>query len=228
MNTFIPGKYRRLLKPKELLFVIHYCANGFNAQQAYVSAGYAKNSNGYTRLLKSPYILRAINHVLDRALANRGAKLDDILAKYNAVMNAAVTDFFDFDYENQSLKLKDLNTLPRSLLQCIKSIKQDKDGSFSLTLESKSDARRDVAKYLKMFNDTSIVVDKSQNSATFGIHFHGMTEEEQKDLLKLVAEENGGNPTGDIRKLFQRQPIILDSGSEPETDSNFRGGDEEY
>lgn len=50
------------LTPKQDLFVAHYCANGFNATQAAISAGYSENSASAIgeENLRKPEIARAI------------------------------------------------------------------------------------------------------------------------------------------------------------------------
>lgn len=100
------------LGEKRELFCQHYVANGFNATQAAISAGYSEDSarTQGPRLLRNDAVTRRIATLMAPGLKKNGVNLENMLAQISAVANFDVRKLYDADGNRIPIHLLDDET----------------------------------------------------------------------------------------------------------------------
>lgn len=128
---------------KRKLFVEAYFANGGNALQAAISAGYAKNSAGVTgaKLLKDPRVLAEVTRRRTELVANTELNTEQTIRE---VARLAFSD--PRNIVNDDGSIKRLNELDADTAAAVASYEVDKDGVIKYKFWDKNSALEKAAK----------------------------------------------------------------------------------
>lgn len=113
---------QKKLTPKEQLFCIEYCSNGYNASKAAVTAGYSANTCaeiGYENLRK-PHIKEEINRLknsFEELMAEKGITKSVIVLKHWEIANSSIAHL-----HNSWIERKDFEDLTLEQKACISEI----------------------------------------------------------------------------------------------------------
>jgi len=148
-------KEKNKLTKKQEMFCRFYVSNGHNGKQAAISAGYSQNSAKEIAMenLTKPHVKEFVEKLEAPVLAKLGLDENWVLTKLTNFSEALITDYFDFDEATNSIVLKDLTTLPKSKIEAIEEIQQDKDGRIKIKLVNKRASVVDIGKNYGMFKD---------------------------------------------------------------------------
>ena len=128
---------------KRKAFVEAYFANGGNALQAAITAGYAKNSAGVTgaKLLKDPRVLAEVTRRRTEIVANTELSTEQTIRE---VARLAFSDPRNIVNEDGSIKR--LNELDADTAAAVASYEVDKDGVIKYKFWDKNSALEKAAK----------------------------------------------------------------------------------
>ena len=128
---------------KRKLFVEAYFANGGNALQAAISAGYAKNSAGVTgaKLLKDPRVLAEVTRRRTELVANTELNTEQTIRE---VARLAFSD--PRNIVNDDGSIKRLHELDADTAAAVASYEVDKDGVIKYKFWDKNSALEKAAK----------------------------------------------------------------------------------
>jgi len=143
------------LTKKQEMFCREYVRNGHNGDNAAVFAGYSKSTarNIASENLTKPNIKAFIEKLEAPVLRKLGLDENWVLTKLANFSEALITDYFDFDADTKSIVLKDLFKLPKSKVEAIEEISQDKDGRIKIKLVNKRASVVDIGKNYGMFKE---------------------------------------------------------------------------
>lgn len=93
-------------------FCQHYVTNGFNATQAYISAGYSPNGAGVSAhaLLKKSNVTRRIGQLMAPGLKARSVTLENTLSQIAAIANFDKRKLYDAEGKRIPIHLLDDET----------------------------------------------------------------------------------------------------------------------
>jgi hypothetical protein len=165
------------LLPKEMLFISHYCTNGFIGYQAAKSAGYKGSvvtlSARAGALLKRDNVQQAVKAFIDSVLKPFKDRLEyEVLDAYYKRATYKVTDFFDDN--GHALPLSDI---PKEWVCCIDGVEKRYFGK---------DASRTVVTYLLPNRDTALQM----------LYRFATGADESEKVAPSEAREN-------LRKIFE-------------------------
>lgn len=158
------------MKPEHALFVNEYVCNGGNGTQAYMSAypsaKYDSASVLANKLIRNIKIQEAIQAEFARIFKDKDKefKRGELYQQISQIGNSDISDIIEI--EGDTLRIKDLNSLPPSVRKCIKTIKvsrkdteQGEQVVHEVTLHDKMKALELQAKILRLVNDDPIEID---------------------------------------------------------------------
>ncbi len=149
------AKEKNKLTKKQEMFCRCYVSNGHNGSKAAIRAGYSKKTAKVIAMenLTKPYLKSFIEELEKPVIEKLGLDENWVLTKLHNFSEALITDYFDFDADTKSIVLKDLTTLPKSKIEAIEEIQQDKDGRIKIKLVNKRASVVDIGKHFGMFKD---------------------------------------------------------------------------
>lgn len=178
------------LPDKRMLFVKHYIANGFNATQAAISAGYSKD----TAKTQASILLTFVD--VQAALRTEArAMIEDVdmlkakwLTEVQRVAFADVTDVISFD--NSGVVIADSSTLTKDVTAAIESVsfretitEHGGTKNIDVKMHSKMKAKEMLGKFL------GLLIDKTEVEHTGELNFTNLTPEEfEKRKAELLAK----------------------------------------
>ena len=201
------GLYQDLLDcgltEKQMMFVVHYCSNGFNKKDAYYAAGFQGNTNAaraeITRLLNLDKIREAIKIFLESALNPIRDKLEyEIVHVLTKRAFYPVSMFIERTTEDGRIIWKKLDDIPKDyhcVIDGITEKRYGKDGDQSvieLQLASHDKALERLDKYIGMTKPLT-----------------------QKMAIGLGGLDGNGNPTG-VLLAPSSEPLTLDEWKKQE------------
>lgn len=139
----------RKLAGRQLAFIDAYLANGFNATQAALTAGYSAKtaySQGQ-RLLKHVEIAAAVRKHLDKRAMTR----DEALESMSEMARATLEDFVTIKYYGATIDLEKAQKAGK--LHLLKKIKQGKDGRIEIELYDRQQAVNIIGKHHGLWKD---------------------------------------------------------------------------
>jgi hypothetical protein len=144
------------LRPKQIMFIYYYCANGFNATKAYRSAGYEANNAGAAAdaMASRESVREGIRRYLEALLT--GAKLGLENKIFNVLWNRAFYLPSTFVNPDGSPIFEKWEDIPEDLQVCIDSIETKafgKDAALLITsvkLANREWALAELNKYIGM------------------------------------------------------------------------------
>jgi phage terminase small subunit len=153
------------MNPKQKLFVAEYLANGMNATNAYISAGYSKNgaAESACALLRNPKVAAAIASKTEKRLAKLEVTADRVVEELAKMGFANMLDYISVDPTGRLAEM-DYAKITRDQAAAIQEITMDTaggsgDGERKLVLRTRfklGDKRGSLellGKHLKMFTD---------------------------------------------------------------------------
>jgi len=148
-------KEKNKLTKKQEMFCRFYVSNGHNGKQAAISAGYSKKTAKVIAMenLTKPYLKSFIEELEKPVIEKLGLDENWVLTKLHNFSEALITDYFDFDEATKRIVLKDLFKLPKSKVEAIEEISQDKDGRIKIKLVNKRASVVDIGRNYGMFKD---------------------------------------------------------------------------
>ena len=183
------AKDKDKLNKKQEDFINEYFLNGQNAAAAYKKIYQPKSDKNISymsyRLLHEPKIQKVINERkhIEKELFNIAR--DDIISNLNSILNADITDYYDFDYDedgNVVKSLKKLDKLPIEARKAIKKISKNKFREEEVELYDRMDAVKELSKlnnYYEQYTKIDMTIDTSV--------LDGLTPEE---LMKIAFSDD--------------------------------------
>jgi phage terminase small subunit len=139
---------------KMVMFCREWVRNGHNGEQAALFAKYSPKTARHiaSENLTKPNIKAFIDKLEQPVLAKLGLDENWVLTKLKNFSEALITDYFELD-EHKNIVLKDLSTIPKSKIEAIESIEQDKEGKIKIKLVGKRASVVDIGKNYGMFKE---------------------------------------------------------------------------
>lgn len=151
------------LTGKQQAFVQYYVANGFNAKEAAIAAGYSEKSadSFSSQVLNNPKVKKAIADLVEGELYRRGVSKERVIAEIARIAFSDIRQVLTWD--DKGIKLKDSKSIKRDTAAAIQSVKEkvsiDKeDGSVlhinrEIKMYDKKSALDTLAKHLGLLED---------------------------------------------------------------------------
>jgi hypothetical protein len=154
------------LKPRQKLFVAYYCANHFNAYEAYIKAGYNTTTEGSAQasasiLLRNPKIVEAMSRYIKDILAPCKSELEKRI--YDVWFKRAFYDVKMFINDDGSPAFAGWDEIPeewRVVVDGIETKAYGKDASVEkivIKLANKENALDKLDKYIGMTRETNVL-----------------------------------------------------------------------
>jgi hypothetical protein len=154
------------LTEKQLIFIREYCKNGFNATQAYLTAGFTDNIDSAKadscRMLTYANVKQSIKDYLDEVL---GAYKDTL--EYEIIQMYKLRAFYDVKdiLDPKNNLVKPFNELGE-LTKCIDGIdeKRSRDGAVCYTykLANRDNALEKLSQYMKLLTQNIDITSKGE------------------------------------------------------------------
>lgn len=154
--------------------------------EAYKAAGYVPHRGNATRLARRREVQSRVCELLDEAAEFANIRRVRVLVEIDRVGRANLADFFEYDVESRSLRLKNIKKLPRELTAALSAIEFDENGRPKIKLHDKNQANFALLKYLGAMPDDDETAKRQVNI------FNLLNVDDQRALAEALEALPGG------------------------------------